>query len=188
MFLSPTSLETVTAYAYPEEADDKYFPDSSRRTAIRILKKDGSIITVSVKDQPGRWPNGLPKSFLEAMKMNGGGLVNENPQGYVGLVKWTLTDNIFQEIDVVRGSKVAGEKPLVPYYSAAIWPSKELNYGDKGYFIIVNTGEQYKFSADDTCPKAKGRQQIDFWLGIGKEAYDAAVNWGMKQVDLYVYR
>jgi len=164
---------TITAYAYPEEADDKYFPDGTRRTTIQIAKKDGTIIKVDVKTQ-----------FYKAMKMNGGGLVNENPQGYVHLVKWTTKGKNFEEIDKVVGSQ---GRELVPYRSIAIWPSGQLQYGDKGYFVIIGTGEKYEFSADDTCPAAKRKNQVDLWLGVGKSAYDEAWNWGRKNADLYKY-
>ena len=164
---------TITAYAYPEEADDKYFPDSSKRTTIRIAEKDGSIIKVDVKTP-----------FYKAMRMNGGGLVNENPQGYNHLVKWTTGGKKFEEIDKVEGSQ---GRELIPYQSVAIGSSGQLQYGDKGYFAIIGTGEKYEFSADDTCPAAKRKNLVDLWLGVGKEAYDKAWNWGKKNADLYKY-
>jgi outer membrane protein assembly factor BamB len=166
-------IYSITAYAYPEEADDEYFPDSARRTTIQIAEKDGSVIEVDVK---------MP--FYKAMRMNGGGLVNENPQGYNHLVKWTTKGRNFEEIDKVVGSQ---GRELVPYQSIAIGSSGQLQYGDKGYFVIIGTGEKYQFSADDTCPAAGKKNLVDLWLGVGKGAYDEALNWGRKNSDLYKY-
>jgi parallel beta-helix repeat protein len=162
---------TATAYAYPEEADKRFGSSNAPRIRIQINKQDSSIIYVNVK-----------KRFYSAMTMNGGGLVNDNPQHYTHLVRWTLVGSIFEEIDEVVGSQ---GRPLIPYQSIAIWPTEKLGYGDKGYFIVVGTNKRFQFTADDTCPAARGKNQIDVWLGVGSAAYVEAFRWGRKLVDVY---
>jgi 3D (Asp-Asp-Asp) domain-containing protein len=167
---------TVTAYACPEEADDKYFPDSSKRTKIRILKKDlKTVVTVDVKNP-----------FLTAMNRNGCGVVNENPQGYNHLVQKEyffkkMAD--FREVDQVTG---AYNRVLIPRYSVAHSTTEnQLKNNDRGYFIIKGTGARYEFRVDD-----KGGfsgKQIDLFYGVGKQAYGEALAWGRKQADLYKY-
>ena len=167
---------TATAYAYPEEADSTFGSFKSARTMITIQKPDSSTISVNVK-----------KKFLDAMKMNGGGLVNSNPQSYVHLVQWTLSGNIFKEIEEVVGSQLI---PIVAYQSIAKCPTDtKIQYGDEGFFTLGRTGTSYEYSVDDTCPACcKKGNGIDFWLGVGKAAYSEAFNWGKKTVDLYVYK
>ena len=167
---------TTTAYAYPEEADSTFGSFKSARTTITVQKPDSTTVSVSVK-----------RSFLDAMKMNGGGLVNSNPQSYVHLVQWTLSGNIFKEIEEVVGSQ---GRPLVAYQSIAKCPSDtKIQYADKGFFIVNGTKTTYEFSVDDTCPACcKKGSGIDLWLGVGKAAYSEALNWGKKTVDLYVYK
>ena len=164
----------ATAYAYPEEQDSRFGSSSSARTRIQVNRKDGSVIYVDVK-----------RLFYSAMTLNGGGLVNDNPQNYTHLVKWTLVNNIFEEIEEVTGSQ---GRPLIPRQSIAIWPTKELTYGNRGYFVVLGTNETYEFSADDTCPAAQRKNQIDVWLGVGKEAYGEALKWGRKVVNIYRYK
>jgi len=167
---------TATAYAYPEEADSTFGSFKSARTMITIQKPNSSTISVNVK-----------KKFLDAMKMNGGGLVNSNPQSYVHLVQWTLSGNIFKEIEEVVGSQLI---PIVAYQSIAKCPTDtKIQYGDEGFFTLGRTGTSYEYSVDDTCPACcKKGNGIDFWLGVGKAAYSEAFNWGKKTVDLYAYK
>jgi 3D (Asp-Asp-Asp) domain-containing protein len=168
----------VSAYAYPEEADTAHFGKfNSTRVNITVEKQDGTSISVSVKTL-----------FCDAMKMNGGGLVNANPQNYVHLVQWTLVGNIFREIDEVTGSQGWG---LVAYQSIAKCPTDtKILYGDTGFFVAVKgSNTTYNLLVADTCPYCCTRGNgFDFWLGIGKAAYSAALNWGVKTVDVYVYR
>jgi hypothetical protein len=175
---------TVTAYAYPEEADDEYFPDNSPRSPIQIIRENGSIITVWVK---------VP--FLVGkmgMRMNGGGIVNDNPQGYNHLVQAEWRKGVgltgrFVEVDKPLSSI---GKELIPYRTIAIPGSeRKLKYGDMGYFVIVGTGERYEFSVDDRLSKPNYPKQIDLWLGVGKEAFHKAMKeWGVREASLYIYR
>ena len=169
----------VTAYAYPEEADDYYFPDSSTRVPIRIVRMDGSIVTVSAK-----------RDFVAAMRLNGGGLVNDNPQGYEHVVQgeWnghTMTGR-WKEVDEVVGSK---GWVISPYKTIAKHDSdRQLKYRDTGYFIVEETGERYEYSVDDRLAALNHPpRQIDFYLGIGQEAYHTArLDWGVKKALLYI--
>lgn len=166
----------VTAYACPEEAHDKYFPDSSKRTEIRILKKDlKTVVRVKVKNP-----------FLTAMNKNGCGVVNENPQKYNHLVQKEYLFKgkaDFREVDQVTGAYL---RPLIPLYSIAHSPKNtQLKNNDKGYFIIKGTGVRYEFRVDDTGNLAT--KQIDLFYGVGMQAYDGAIQWGVKQADVYKY-
>jgi len=168
-------LYTATAYAYPEEADARFGRLNSPRTDIVVQKLDNTNITVSVKTK-----------FCDAMKMNGGGLVNDNPQDYIHLVQWTLEENIFEEINEVVGSQ---GRPLAPYSAIARCPSDaNLAYGDQGLLVIQRKNISYEFSVDDTCPACCRRGNgIDFWLGVGEQAYSEALKWGKKTAGVYVY-
>lgn len=165
---------TVTAYACPEEADTRYFPDSSIRTKVRILKKDlETVVTVAIKEP-----------LYRAIAMNGCGLINKNPQNYNHLVQreyWFSAKADYREVDQLMG---AFGRFLTPYYSVAFLPANtQLKAGDRGYFIA--NGIRYEFRADDTGDLAT--KQIDFFLGTGQQAYAEAFQWGRKKVTLYKY-
>ena len=96
---------------------------------------------------------------------------------------WYSEKADFREVDQVIG---AYKRALIPLYSVAHSPNNVLlKNANKGYFIIKGTGAKYEFRVDDTG--ALAIKQIDFFFGVGREAFNRANQWGRKEADLYKY-